>query len=637
MYKLLLVAALLLCPFLRYGHAQDFDLIGLIDRKIALVDTTTGAIVSFNDIPDMPGSVFKNLTYNSQTGLYYSILSGIDRPALVSISPTGQYQVIAQITLNGVQVPMVEAIAYNEANGEMYLGASLNGAVAQGDSGSESILTVNPLNGQCTFVVDIFSNESPALPDIDLMGTYNNHLYYYDGTPGGNIAWWYDLDLATVQNGASQPVTGTLMKTTTFFQIRDFAVTPEAIYATENRNLWRFDLATTDLTLQGPTHTAAQFGGQIIQGLSLSNLPCRAPQAILSNEELLCVEVPVTFDVTSPGATYLWHDGSTQPTFDANVSETIWVTVTSNCGSATDTLQFIIGQGGVEEIDLGDDMVVCDGSPVVLDVSGSAGTVTWQNGSNATTFTVTTTGTYFVSVEGICGIARDTITVTYLTLPTVNLGPDSTYCNVASVLLDATFPGAKYLWTDGSTGPTLTASQTSGYGVTVTNECGSTDDFLQLTFPGTPVVDLGPDLDVQCVDTSVVLRNSFAGQWQYLWQDGSAGASFFAEQSGTYWVTATNACGVATDTVSLSFPVNVPTFVPNVFTPNGDAFNETFQVSADLEGAWLKVFLRTGKMVYESKNYDNSWAGGNVASGTYFYLIEDSCGNSYKGTVHVLH
>lgn len=104
--------------------------------------------------------------------------------------------------------------------------------------------------------------------------------------------------------------------------------------------------------------------------------------------------------------------------------------------------------------------------------------------------------------------------------------------------------------------------------------------------------------------------------------------------------------------------------VPNIFTPNGDGYNDYFIIieSDEVEeeegetrsragagGNWkplntyyerteLVVFNRWGRKVYESSNYQNDWDGGNLGDGTYFYVIKCKGfknDHTYKGSVAI--
>lgn len=80
--------------------------------------------------------------------------------------------------------------------------------------------------------------------------------------------------------------------------------------------------------------------------------------------------------------------------------------------------------------------------------------------------------------------------------------------------------------------------------------------------------------------------------------------------------------------------------IPNVFTPNGDGVNDTWEIEG-LEGIdrlEVVVVNRWGNEVYRSTDYRNDWDGGNLNEGTYYYSITTHQGNErtqYKGWVLV--
>jgi len=67
--------------------------------------------------------------------------------------------------------------------------------------------------------------------------------------------------------------------------------------------------------------------------------------------------------------------------------------------------------------------------------------------------------------------------------------------------------------------------------------------------------------------------------------------------------------------------------IPNIISPNGDGNNDFFLVSCidQFPENELKIFNRWGDKVYETRNYQNNWAGTHndlpLPSGTYFYLL----------------
>jgi len=82
------------------------------------------------------------------------------------------------------------------------------------------------------------------------------------------------------------------------------------------------------------------------------------------------------------------------------------------------------GSGSVLNIDLGIDTLLCTNDTLILDVTTSGATYTWQDGSSNSTFQVTGPGVYSVSVQvGTCLSASDNISITYHTCDTTIIGP----------------------------------------------------------------------------------------------------------------------------------------------------------------------------------------------------------------------
>ncbi len=85
---------------------------------------------------------------------------------------------------------------------------------------------------------------------------------------------------------------------------------------------------------------------------------------------------------------------------------------------------------------------------------------------------------------------------------------------------------------------------------------------------------------------------------------------------------------------SIDFDATV--FIPNIFTPNGDGYNDDFYIRNLPEtGTEVIISNRNGATVYQSDNYtyDNLWDGGSEADGVYFYRVVMPNGDSFKGWV----
>lgn len=76
-------------------------------------------------------------------------------------------------------------------------------------------------------------------------------------------------------------------------------------------------------------------------------------------------------------------------------------------------------------------------------------------------------------------------------------------------------------------------------------------------------------------------------------------------------------------------------FVPNLITPNGDGINDTWELDflSEYPNHLIQVFDRTGRIVFEARNYQNDWDGKgmtksgyvgqiNLVNGVYTYIID---------------
>jgi len=77
---------------------------------------------------------------------------------------------------------------------------------------------------------------------------------------------------------------------------------------------------------------------------------------------------------------------------------------------------------------------------------------------------------------------------------------------------------------------------------------------------------------------------------------------------------------VATATLNANF---FDVTVPNLFTPNGDGINDTFEIRGlnQYQENELSIVNRWGNEVYHAKGYQNNWTGEGLNEGTYYYLL----------------
>lgn len=252
----------------------------------------------------------------------------------------------------------------------------------------------------------------------------------------------------------------------------------------------------------------------------------------LGEDVMLCEGESLTLDATTAGASYLWQDGSTNPSFQVSQEGTYWVSIDVNGCVTSDTVNVDFTDFPV--VDLGNDTLLCEGETLTLDAATSNATYQWQDSSSGPTLTASQEGTYWVVVSVNGCETTDTVGVNFYVLQNPDLGNDTTLCSGQFITLDASAPGADYLWHDNSTDPTFVVTGQGLYWVELLQDCGSTRDSVLIDYIEPPTVNLGIDTTL-CQDETLLLDATTANA-SYQWQDQSTAATFEVTQTGTYSV-----------------------------------------------------------------------------------------------------
>jgi gliding motility-associated-like protein len=114
----------------------------------------------------------------------------------------------------------------------------------------------------------------------------------------------------------------------------------------------------------------------------------------------------------------------------------------------------------------------------------------------------------------------------------------------------------------------------------------------------------------------------------YLWSDGTTQNILQVQSEGEYWVQISNPCGNYEFNFQVNFTSDILTSsIPNVFTPNGDGYNDLFEVRTPFnESNRLTIVDRWGKTVFKSEGLNLNWDGtidnSHAAQGIYYYVLE---------------
>ena len=122
-----------------------------------------------------------------------------------------------------------------------------------------------------------------------------------------------------------------------------------------------------------------------------------------------------------------------------------------------------------------------------------------------------------------------------------------------------------------------------------------------------------------CDEQEIVIRPevvSHAGPLQWLWFDGAENSWRPVEQAGVYKFRVTDECSTIEQTIRVGWGDDLPEdylYVPNAFSPNGDAVNDKFRAypaqGTDIQSFEMKIFDRWGNQLFETNESERGWDG----------------------------
>ena len=300
---------------------------------------------------------------------------------------------------------------------------------------------------------------------------------------------------------------------------------------------------------------------------------------------------------------------------DSMITITPLTTTTYVAFSNTDTAYYTVYVSNTPQVNIGNDTTLCTGQILTLKATNQNSTYLWQNYSTDSTYKVSQSGTYWLTVttNNNCS-ASDTINVTYIPNPIVNLGSDTTICKGVSMNLNATTPNATYLWNNGSTDAIYNVTSSGTYWVKVSiNSLCSTSDTIKVN-----EIDVPPDFylfsdTTLCFGTPINITIPDGTYYNVLWYDGNnTEFTHLINQEGSYYVELLNQC----DTIKKDFNIKYKDcgcyiYFPNAFTPNGDGLNDYFKpvLQCELIVYELYIYNKWGELLFEAKTSDAYWDG----------------------------
>ncbi len=395
-------------------------------------------------------------------------------------------------------------------------------------------------------------------------------------------------------------------------------------------------------------------------------------------DQAICNGGTATITATG-GATYSWDNGLGAGASHVLNSTTPGITtytvigVDANGCQSSDEVVVRIDQLPI--VDAGMDVEICSGESVTLIATGAA-TYAWDNNVvNGVTFQPSTTQIYTVVGTSTFGcVNQDQVTVTVNPTPSLTfVGTNLIGCAPISPAFQATASGTNntYLWDFGDgqsstdimqTTHTYTTPGCYDVKLTITSDKGCVNEFSMPNYVcmyENPIADfnfVNPNLNSFSTTTALNNTSLNGSTYQWMFGDGSAPSNLFAPthtfpspEPGSYEVMliATSPDGCLDTAIRIIVvEQEIIFYVPNAFTPDGDAFNETFKPvftsGYDPFAYTMLIYDRWGEVIFETHDtkygWDGTYNGEIIQDGTYLYSIRFKVAGkddykTYKGHV----
>jgi gliding motility-associated-like protein len=160
------------------------------------------------------------------------------------------------------------------------------------------------------------------------------------------------------------------------------------------------------------------------------------------------------------GSSFTWN--ITGGTIEDDLGDTVYVnwgeesgngilevTETSSLGCVSLPVSVAVEISG-PTVDLEEGIILCAGTTVTVTPDGDFVSYRWHDGSTDPDFTADQEGWVRVEVTDESGCsASDSVYITEVALPVVDLGPDTMVCTDQGIILDAGSDGVQYRWSTG--------------------------------------------------------------------------------------------------------------------------------------------------------------------------------------------
>ena len=362
--------------------------------------------------------------------------------------------------------------------------------------------------------------------------------------------------------------------------------------------------------------------GKVVRDTLIDTVEVLAPPRIwLGNDTTICKADSIYIRrLDTMPSTFYWWDSTKKASHVIDTAGVYWAMAVNRCGIGRDTIR--IDSMFTDTLNLGPDTFICKGDTLVLDISDTNATYSWNTGSTSPILRIDTAGNYAAEVTNVCGKRIDNIRIVVEVVPPQVTNADGEFClTTGSLPLNIGAPPVMVTkwtnrWRSNIFGYSVfnysyTARKPGTFFFLSSNACGAIYDTVVVSgdLPFKP--DLGPDT-VICDQQRMLLDPNTYGT-AVSWNNGWKDSAIYVNTAGTYIVSATNSCGTFKDTIAIE------TFdTPELTLPNDTTICSTDTININVNGG----------------NVDYKWSHGPTTSavaitkaGFYSLTLSNRCGS----------
>lgn len=324
----------------------------------------------------------------------------------------------------------------------------------------------------------------------------------------------------------------------------------------------------------------------------------------------LCPNSSITLNATQGSTNHLWQDGSTDSIFIVNEPGVYWYRGNFDNISYTDTFNISYYEPLI--ISTIADTTICYNDSIELSATHNFSDVqyNWSTGYTTSTIFVSDANLYTLTIKNICEKQDAIIIINEISEIELELGNDTVLCNNEVLILSPQNNDGQYNWQDGSEALTYSVNSTGQYWLSITNECETISDTINVQVKEKLELELGPDFGICEFPITIDVFDQGAN---YLWHDNSQNNFITIDSSSTIWVNVSNECESLYDTIKINHFCGCEIYIPNTFTPNNDNINDYFDIKIDpqcpLKRIEFFIYNRWGDEVFYSDNINTKWNG----------------------------